>query len=55
MENTMKNEQQPNNEAVEKCVVCGEETPYKFSTPIEQRKHYIEGVGQLCQKCFYSI
>ena len=40
---------------IEKCVICGAETPYKFSTPINKRKYYMEGSGQICQECHYTI
>jgi hypothetical protein len=30
------------------CVICGAESPYYFSTPIDQRFGYIEGAGQGC-------
>ena len=38
----------------ERCVIpsCDAETPYEVTTPIDQRAHYVEGSGQLCQKCF---
>lgn len=39
----------------EKCVICGADTPYKFSTPITQRRYYVEGLGQICQNCDYNI
>jgi hypothetical protein len=36
----------------EKCVHCGRKTAYKKIDPIEGRKHYVEGSGQLCPKCW---
>ena len=42
-------------EEKDKCVFCGKETNYLFSTPISQRVCYIEGAGQLCQKCYYGL
>lgn len=30
------------------CVICGNETSYKRSTPIDLRVGYIEGAGQTC-------
>ncbi len=39
----------------EYCVVCGKDTGYTKETPIIQRKHYIEGAGQLCPKCYAQI
>ena len=38
----------------ENCATCGVETPYDFETHIDERNCYIEGVGQLCSKCFTS-
>jgi len=37
------------------CVSCGEETEYYKDTHIDFRKHYIEGAGQLCSKCYGEI
>jgi|LauGreDrversion4_2_1035121.scaffolds.fasta_scaffold564982_3 hypothetical protein len=36
----------------DKCVMCSEETQYDFSTHIDLRTGYIEGVGQLCFNCY---
>lgn len=36
----------------EKCVMCGVETVYNVSTNIDMRAGYIEGIGQLCLKCY---
>ena len=36
------------------CVSCGAETAYEVSTHVDMRNSYIEGVGQLCSKCFTS-
>lgn len=41
----------PDYNSYDKCVVCGEESPYKVSTPVDMRHGYIEGAGQLCSKC----
>ena len=37
---------------IEKCVSCGEDTPYKFSENIYTRNWYVEGAGQLCEPCY---
>jgi hypothetical protein len=37
--------------AKDKCVLCGEDSPYEFETHIDLRVGYIEGAGQLCTKC----
>ena len=55
MENTLKTKKHATNETKEKCIVCRAETPYNFNTPIAERKYYIEGSGQLCENCYYSI
>ena len=59
MGNTIKNatdmEQDRMDDPIEKCVICGAETPYKRSTPISQREFYVEGSGQICMHCHYKI
>jgi len=42
-------------EEKDKCVSCGEETPYTITTHVDQRKHYVEGAGQLCAGCYNKI
>jgi len=42
-------------EEKEECVICGHETKYLKSTPINQRKYYVEGTGQLCRGCYGKI
>lgn len=39
----------------EKCVICHCETTVRKEENIENREFYIEGVGQLCDKCYYEI
>lgn len=39
----------------EPCVYCGELTPYTISDDINKRNFYVEGGGQLCEKCFNEI
>jgi hypothetical protein len=43
------------NDEKEKCVMCGRETPYTKNTHIDLREYYIEGAGQLCEKCYKEI
>ena len=38
----------------DKCVMCGEEPAYDEFDHIDYRYFYIEGVGQLCPKCYNS-
>lgn len=42
-------------EKFEKCVVCWSTTEVLEETPINLRKNYIEGVGQLCEDCFEEL
>ena len=49
----MKKKETKNNR--EPCVVCGKDTGYVKETPISQRMNYVEGAGQLCQKCYTEI
>jgi hypothetical protein len=37
------------------CVLCLKETEYNISTHIDFRRHYVEGVGQLCDGCHDRI
>lgn len=53
-----KNSKQRKNESddpIERCIVCGAETPYRFSTPISERNFYDIGAGQLCEKCHFEL
>jgi len=37
------------------CVYCKDKTPYKTEDDIGLRLWYIEGAGQLCEKCHKEI
>ena len=39
----------------EKCVRCGQITPFVITIPVDLRKWYIEGTGQLCQNCWNKL
>ena len=39
----------------DKCVMCGVKTEYDMTTHIDNRKHYIEGAGQMCGPCHQRI
>lgn len=39
----------------ETCVLCGKETEYDINTPLEVRRWYVEGSGQLCGDCWYKL
>jgi len=39
----------------EKCILCKKKTKYFKNTHIDMRKYYIEGAGQLCEKCYKNI
>lgn len=42
-------------DTIEKCVSCGEDTPYRLNENIFNRYHYVEGAGQLCETCYNKI
>jgi hypothetical protein len=46
----LEQEQQSKN-PIEKCVICGAETQYRFNDHVDLRYNYVEGAGQLCNKC----
>ena len=39
----------------EVCALCGCVTDVKIKMTIDARKYYVDGVGQLCCKCFTII
>lgn len=39
----------------ELCVLCGEKTKIPYNQSIEYRNFYIDGAGQLCEKCGKKI
>lgn len=39
----------------ERCVCRWKELEVLTTTPIEMRKYYIEGSGQLCEACYKEI
>ena len=43
------------NNKKDKCVMCGIKTDYDKDTHIHNRKHYIEGAGQMCSPCHQRI
>ena len=40
---------------MDKCNMCDVETKYSRDTHIHNRRHYIEGAGQLCEPCWNNI
>lgn len=42
-------------ESEEPCVLCFGKTGFLVKTPISLRRFYVEGVGQLCESCYYSL
>ena len=36
------------NNSYDKCVICGKESPYLKSMPIDSRVGYVPGAGQTC-------
>ncbi|PTV95047.1 hypothetical protein C8C76_13037 [Halanaerobium saccharolyticum] len=39
----------------EKCVLCGKKTDVKVSEKVDNREHYVTGVGQLCKECYEEL
>lgn len=39
----------------ERCVLCWRLTDVPKSTPIAQRKAYVQGAGQLCESCYCAL
>lgn len=46
---------QENRNMNDSCVRCGKETEYDINTPLEVRRWYVEGGGQLCGDCWYKL
>ena len=44
----------PNTET-ERCACCGCDTGIPKDAPISNRKNYIQGGGQLCNKCYTEL
>ena len=39
----------------ELCIRCGKPTPYHPNTPITLRRYFVEGSGQLCEQCYFTL
>lgn len=39
----------------ELCIRCGKETEYDVHTPVNIRRFYIDGSGQLCEECWREL
>lgn len=39
----------------DRCILCGRATPYETEEEVDNRNLYIEGAGQLCDKCYSNI
>jgi len=51
IKSTSLQQEQNQKNPIEKCIICGVDTQYRFRTPIDFRYNYVEGAGQLCNKC----
>lgn len=40
---------------LEQCVLCWKFLDIKKDVPIDLRKFYIEGAGQLCEDCYKGV
>jgi len=43
------------NPELETCVCCGKTVNIQIAMHIDERKTYVEGVGQLCLDCYNNI
>lgn len=39
------------NRTFEVCILCSSVTDISIETPVCERLNYVDGAGQLCQKC----
>lgn len=39
----------------ERCVLCGKDTNVLLTQHIDMRPNYVEGIGQLCYKCWREV
>ena len=39
----------------EKCALCKKQTDVPKDMPIDKRKNYVEGAGQLCPACYLKL
>ena len=53
--NDMADDVTEENDAYEKCAVCGRQTDVLKTTNIAQRKTFYPGVGQLCETCCFDL
>ena len=37
------------------CVSCGKQTEFTADMSVDERQYYIEGSGQLCEKCYNKL
>ncbi len=45
----------PNPDIYENCIICKQKTMYTRNTYINERQHYIKGMGQTCDSCYYGM
>ena len=50
-----KKEEKKEKDQKEICVICQKETPYTKNTPVDLRRNYVEGVGQVCDSCAENL
>ena len=39
----------------DRCIMCWCPTEYKRSAPVALRKHYVNGLGQMCEGCYLQL
>lgn len=40
---------------MEYCVLCRKVTDIPRNIPVDERKYYIQGAGQLCRACYHKV
>ena len=45
----------PETDTVEYCIICGAKTNELKSTPVSARRCYVQGCGQLCDRCCLEL
>ena len=54
-EDEVVDEQETKEKETERCILCGNDTGVLVGLPADARKHYIDGVGQLCEDCYIKV
>lgn len=47
----MENDKKNSDPVMDKCIFCEADTQYPITTDVSLRENYVDGAGQLCNKC----